>query len=146
PASTAPHVVRQPDQVLLHGHAANGRRRHPSLLGPICSPEPYGTLRTDPVRSAKKLRTVVQQPDLGAVTSIATHRPPVWDPGVELAKFLDRLATTCEPSGVPTDEAAPLTPTDRTSFRRKRERGSHDRDLMNSILDEALVAHVGFVA
>jgi len=36
-----------------------------------------------------------------------------------------------------------LTPTDRTTLRRKKERGSHDRDLVNAILDEGLVCHVG---
>jgi nitroimidazol reductase NimA-like FMN-containing flavoprotein (pyridoxamine 5'-phosphate oxidase superfamily) len=37
-------------------------------------------------------------------------------------------------------------PTDRTQLRRKRERGSYDRELVLSVLDEGLVAHVGFVA
>jgi nitroimidazol reductase NimA-like FMN-containing flavoprotein (pyridoxamine 5'-phosphate oxidase superfamily) len=39
-----------------------------------------------------------------------------------------------------------LPPTDRTSLRRKRERGSHDRDLIDAVLDEGMVCHVGFVA
>jgi uncharacterized protein len=34
-------------------------------------------------------------------------------------------------------------PTDRVRLRRKRERGSHDRALIDAILDEALIAHVG---
>jgi uncharacterized protein len=35
--------------------------------------------------------------------------------------------------------------TDRTRVYRKPGRGSHDRELVHSILDEALVCHVGFV-
>jgi nitroimidazol reductase NimA-like FMN-containing flavoprotein (pyridoxamine 5'-phosphate oxidase superfamily) len=36
-------------------------------------------------------------------------------------------------------------PTERTKVFRKPGRGSHDRDLVHSILDEALICHVGFV-
>ncbi len=51
----------------------------------------------------------------------------------------------CESSPVPTDpSAASLLPTDRTALRRKKERGSHEGALINAILDEALVCHVGF--
>ncbi|MCU1368892.1 MAG: flavin-nucleotide-binding protein [Ilumatobacteraceae bacterium] len=39
----------------------------------------------------------------------------------------------------------PLAQTDRTKVRRIAERGSFDRDLVNSIIDEAYLAHVGFV-
>ncbi len=39
--------------------------------------------------------------------------------------------------------AAP--PSERVRLRRKRERGSHDRDVIDSILDEALIAHLGIV-
>jgi nitroimidazol reductase NimA-like FMN-containing flavoprotein (pyridoxamine 5'-phosphate oxidase superfamily) len=35
--------------------------------------------------------------------------------------------------------------TDRTTLRRRADRGSFDRDLVNAILDEAYIAHVGFV-
>jgi uncharacterized protein len=35
-------------------------------------------------------------------------------------------------------------PTSRTTLRRHPERGSHDRAVIDAILDEALVAHVGF--
>lgn len=38
----------------------------------------------------------------------------------------------------------PLAVTDRTRLRRKRERGSFDRGLVDAILDEALVCHVGY--
>jgi len=47
---------------------------------------------------------------------------------------------------VPDAAATALEPTDRTTLRRKRDRGSHDREVIDAILDEALVAHVGFAA
>ena len=40
---------------------------------------------------------------------------------------------------------APIAPTARTTVRRKRERGSHDRELIYSILDEGLICDVGFI-
>ena len=40
--------------------------------------------------------------------------------------------------------ATPLTRTDRTTLRRLPKRGSHDRAVVNAILDEGLVCHVGF--
>jgi uncharacterized protein len=39
-----------------------------------------------------------------------------------------------------------LPVTSRGTLRRKRERGSHERALINAVLDEGLVCHVGFVA
>jgi nitroimidazol reductase NimA-like FMN-containing flavoprotein (pyridoxamine 5'-phosphate oxidase superfamily) len=39
----------------------------------------------------------------------------------------------------------PLAQTDRTRVRRLAERGSFDRALANSIIDEAYIAHVGFI-
>jgi hypothetical protein len=48
--------------------------------------------------------------------------------------------TTPDPSD------ATLAPTDRSTLRRKKERGSHDRDLVHGILDEGLLCHVGFTA
>jgi nitroimidazol reductase NimA-like FMN-containing flavoprotein (pyridoxamine 5'-phosphate oxidase superfamily) len=39
----------------------------------------------------------------------------------------------------------PITPTPRTTHHRRPSRGSHDRSVVNAILDEALVCHVGFV-
>src|SRR5438067_9520839 len=39
-----------------------------------------------------------------------------------------------------------FTPTERTKVRRKPERGSYDRELMYSILDEASVCHRAFLA
>src|SRR5579883_273681 len=39
----------------------------------------------------------------------------------------------------------PILPTDRTTLRRLPARGSYDRALIHSILDEAPVCHVGFV-
>ena len=38
-----------------------------------------------------------------------------------------------------------MTKTPRTKLRRLPKRGSHDRDTIDAILDEALVAHMGFV-
>ena len=40
---------------------------------------------------------------------------------------------------------AEITPTDRTAVRRLPKRGVYDRDAVYAILDEALIAHVGFV-
>lgn len=37
-----------------------------------------------------------------------------------------------------------MNPTDRTTLRRRPERGSHDRESMYAVLDEALICHVGF--
>src|SRR5713226_5855746 len=39
-----------------------------------------------------------------------------------------------------------FTPTDRTKVLRKPDRGSYDRELICSILDEAFVCHVAFIA
>ena len=39
-----------------------------------------------------------------------------------------------------------FTPTERTKVRRKPERGSYDRELIYSILDEAFVCHVAFIS
>ncbi len=39
-----------------------------------------------------------------------------------------------------------FTPTERTKIRRKPDRGSYDRELIFSILDEAFVCHVAFIA
>ena len=44
-------------------------------------------------------------------------------------------------------ESAPTAPaSDRVRLRRKRERGSYDRAVIDAILDEALIAHIGIVA
>jgi len=39
----------------------------------------------------------------------------------------------------------PIKPTTRTQVSRHRERGAYDRALINSVLDEALICHAGFV-
>jgi nitroimidazol reductase NimA-like FMN-containing flavoprotein (pyridoxamine 5'-phosphate oxidase superfamily) len=39
-----------------------------------------------------------------------------------------------------------FTPTERTTVRRKPDRGTFDRELIHRILDEAFVCHVGFIA
>ena len=46
----------------------------------------------------------------------------------------------------PSDSTAPLKQTPRTTVRRKKDRGLHDRDAVNAILDEGLICHVGFVS
>ena len=43
----------------------------------------------------------------------------------------------------PTTTAPPSS--DRVRLRRKRERGSHDREVIDAILDEGLIAHLGIV-
>ena len=48
---------------------------------------------------------------------------------------------------MPTNQTAGvLAATARGTLRRKRERGSYDRTVIDAVLDEALVCHVGFVA
>jgi uncharacterized protein len=42
--------------------------------------------------------------------------------------------------------STPITRTGRTAVRRLPKRGSYDREVLNAILDEGLVCHVGFVA
>jgi hypothetical protein len=46
-------------------------------------------------------------------------------------------------SASPSPPAQP--PSERVRLRRKRERGSYDRDVIDAILDEALIAHLGIV-
>jgi nitroimidazol reductase NimA-like FMN-containing flavoprotein (pyridoxamine 5'-phosphate oxidase superfamily) len=41
---------------------------------------------------------------------------------------------------------SPIQPTERTAVRRLPRRGSYDRGVLNAILDEGLVCHVGFAA
>jgi hypothetical protein len=46
----------------------------------------------------------------------------------------------------PPGQASPAPPaSDRVRLRRKRERGSYDRAVIDAILDEALIAHLGIV-
>src|SRR5690349_15971140 len=42
-------------------------------------------------------------------------------------------------------EARAAPPSERVRLRRKRERGSYEREVIDAILDEGLVAHVGLV-
>ena len=44
----------------------------------------------------------------------------------------------------PVDRTGTLARTERSTLRRKRERGSYDRAAAEAVLDEALVSHVGF--
>jgi uncharacterized protein len=57
------------------------------------------------------------------------------------------VATTRTTTSVPaaTDERARFSPTERTRVRRLAQRGVYERDAIYAILDEGLVAHVGFV-
>jgi nitroimidazol reductase NimA-like FMN-containing flavoprotein (pyridoxamine 5'-phosphate oxidase superfamily) len=43
-----------------------------------------------------------------------------------------------------TGESGVLATTDRSTLRRKKERGSYDREVINAILDEGLLCHAGF--
>jgi uncharacterized protein len=44
------------------------------------------------------------------------------------------------------DEQHIIEPTGRTRIRRHPERAAYDRELIHSILDEALICHVAYVA
>lgn len=49
-------------------------------------------------------------------------------------------------SAQPSGQAVPPEPaSDRVRLRRRRERGSYDRSVIDAILDEALIAHLGIV-
>jgi len=48
------------------------------------------------------------------------------------------------PATAPEPAATALVPTDRATLRRKKDRGSYDLGVVNAILDEGLVCHVGF--
>jgi uncharacterized protein len=48
-------------------------------------------------------------------------------------------------SANPDPQTAAPPPSERVRLRRKRERGSYDRDVIDAILDEALIAHLGIV-
>ncbi|MGA2319840.1 MAG: pyridoxamine 5'-phosphate oxidase family protein [Solirubrobacteraceae bacterium] len=66
-----------------------------------------------------------------------------WAPGVG-----DQPPGQSEPAS-PTSPASPASPgtvgpaSDRVRLRRKRERGSYERTVIDAILDEALIAHLG---
>ncbi len=55
------------------------------------------------------------------------------------------MSDSSPPRPSSTSSTASVAATPRTTLRRKKERGSYDRELIESILDEALVAHVGIV-
>jgi uncharacterized protein len=46
----------------------------------------------------------------------------------------------------PSPNTLAMPPSDRVRLRRKRERGNYDRAVIDAILDEALIAHLGIVA
>jgi uncharacterized protein len=65
--------------------------------------------------------------------------------GIHDAVGMSTSEPTATPSPSPaTDGAAgdPLVVTDRSTLRRKKERGSYERDVVDAILDEGIVAHV----
>jgi uncharacterized protein len=49
------------------------------------------------------------------------------------------------PPSEPQLQASAQPPSDRVRLRRKRERGSYERSVIDEILDEALIAHLGIV-
>jgi uncharacterized protein len=53
----------------------------------------------------------------------------------------DKPVFAAPPRGETSSAAAPAS--ERIRLRRKRERGSHDRGVIDAILDEALIAHLG---
>jgi len=55
-----------------------------------------------------------------------------------------RTSTAPPASADPPAEGNPA-PSDRVRLRRKRERGSHERAVIDAILDEGLIAHLGIV-
>ena len=57
-----------------------------------------------------------------------------------------RISPT-EPTAACHHDAMPdqLTPTDRTKVRRLPDRGTYERDVIDAVIDEAYIAHVGFV-
>jgi uncharacterized protein len=57
----------------------------------------------------------------------------------------DRAGRSLGHAGVVPERSPTLEMTDRTTLRRKRERGDYDRALAYAVLDEAVVGHVGFV-
>ena len=67
--------------------------------------------------------------------------------GDEDASWPDFLAESPRPSrrapATMTPMPAQLTPTDRTKVRRLPDRGTYDRDLIDAVIDEAYIAHVG---
>lgn len=56
------------------------------------------------------------------------------------------LITAKQPEAKSMSDRQELTPTKRSKLRRLPKRGSQERELIYSILDEGLVAHVGFVS
>lgn len=59
----------------------------------------------------------------------------------DAARAMGHHGAVSEPAERASDS---LIPTDRTTLRRKKERGAYDRIVVDAILDEGLVCHVGF--
>ncbi|MGH2924927.1 MAG: nuclear transport factor 2 family protein, partial [Solirubrobacterales bacterium] len=75
-----------------------------------------------------------------------THLYAVRDGQIARLHQFDTLEEAREAAG-PAVEAQPdgIATTPRTKLRRKPKRGSHEREVINAILDEALVSHLGVV-
>src|SRR5579863_10442925 len=78
------------------------------------------------------------------VSGVGFRRRPSVAPG-DRGRSLSAIGHHGEvPARPDSDGADALSSTDRTTLRRKKERGSYDRDMVNAILDEGLLCHVGF--
>jgi uncharacterized protein len=63
-------------------------------------------------------------------------------------RIIEAMTTVSEHARTPPRPPAdrPLSPTDRSTPRRHRERGRRDRDELYAVLDEALICHLGVVS
>jgi nitroimidazol reductase NimA-like FMN-containing flavoprotein (pyridoxamine 5'-phosphate oxidase superfamily)/DNA-binding HxlR family transcriptional regulator len=101
-------------------------------------------------------RTVVAGPPVGVVYRLTERgealRPALAELGRWATEHLHANVDSPDSPDSPNLPDSPDSPdetlatTPRGTLRRKRERGSYERALINSILDEALVCHVGFHA
>ena len=73
------------------------------------------------------------------LTESSSTPTPAAGPGPSAAQH--RVAEVHGPTG----EREEIAPTPRTAFKRLPERGTHDREAIWSILDDACYCHVGFV-
>src|SRR5947207_10508759 len=73
-----------------------------------------------------------------SVACLSAREPPSFAKGVRTAE------TITERAMVRAYQYASGVPSARTTVKRHPERGAYDRDVIDAILDEALVCHVGF--
>jgi uncharacterized protein len=98
---------------------------HPGLLTrPLAGPPQKSLLSPSPLRHH------------GTVTDTDRTPPPETEPATS-----PPAPSATAPAPPP---AAELAATDRSRLRRKTERGSHQRDAVNAILDAGLICHMGF--